>query len=227
MEREPIEDDRSRGSMRSEYRKCGPLYRAGILNGHYSYNSSSTLWTSVSSRFDGIVAPTRKKARSGLATPGTGTGLISGEVSKAPSVTPDPNLASAVPSKEMAASDALSLPTRTHVVAATTGPGGVRRSAAKVPRRIQELRRESTSAAPPPLPSAAAANVAVSPAPSSTSTGANTSSTRKGRPPGSKNLHARRDKGVKKGPRKPKAASPVSVEDVNQVESAAEETWQW
>ena len=33
---------------------------------------------------------------------------------------------------------------------------------------------------------------------------------RKGRPPGSKNLHKRKDAGIKKGPRKPKVQEPVA-----------------
>ena len=65
-----------------------------------------------------------------------------------------------------------------------------------VPKRIQELRGES--AAP-------SMQREMSPG-----------SSRKGRPPGSKNLHRRKDAGIKKGPRRPKAAggeTPVGSED--------------
>lgn len=66
------------------------------------------------------------------------------------------------------------------------------RWAGHVPKRIQELRgvsvpRCSESGSPQPPGSANSS-----------------SSARKGRPPGSKNLHERKDKGIKKGPRKKK-----------------------
>ncbi|USW48813.1 hypothetical protein Slin15195_G021320 [Septoria linicola] len=73
------------------------------------------------------------------------------------------------------------------------------RWAGHVPKRIQELRGLS-------LPRRSESN---SPQPSASSSG----NVRKGRPPGSKNLHERKDKGIKKGPRKKKPEStPVGEE---------------
>lgn len=65
-----------------------------------------------------------------------------------------------------------------------------------VPKRVQELRHGSVASAR-----------SGSEDPSANSPGANAGSVRKGRPPGSKNLHKRKDAGIKKGPRKPKTAS--------------------
>nr|POE99442.1 hypothetical protein CFP56_52832 [Quercus suber] len=70
-----------------------------------------------------------------------------------------------------------------------------------VPKRIRELRGDSVG--------------------STRSESGAEAKIRKGRPPGSKNLHARKDKGVKKGPRKPKAdrdpASNSLLEDMLEV----------
>lgn len=74
-----------------------------------------------------------------------------------------------------------------------------------LPKRIRELRDES---------------VAGSPAPSDTGSGGVTK-VRKGRPPGSKNLHKRRDAGIKKGPRKPKVPPGSGVNGVARPESVA------
>lgn len=91
-------------------------------------------------------------------------------------------------------------------VAATFGrPVAAGRLPETLPKRIRELRDES---------------VASSPAPSDTSSGGVTK-VRKGRPPGSKNLHKRRDAGIKKGPRKPKLLPGVGVNGVVRPESVA------
>ena len=65
-------------------------------------------------------------------------------------------------------------------------------AAINIPKRIRELRGENTGAG------------------SLTREG---SPARKGRPPGSKNLHKRRDAGIKKGPRKPKVLDSIETEE--------------
>ncbi|EME83531.1 uncharacterized protein MYCFIDRAFT_81620 [Pseudocercospora fijiensis CIRAD86] len=79
-------------------------------------------------------------------------------------------------------------------VAATRG-----RWAGHVPKRIRELRGESVSSQRSASPDSA------SPQPGQI---------RKGRPPGSKNHHKRKDAGIKKGPRKPKVSSDPQQGDV-------------
>ena len=46
---------------------------------------------------------------------------------------------------------------------------------------------------------------------------------RKGRPPGSKNLHRRKDAGIKKGPRKPKVVDSIETPGVSDGEAEVEE----
>lgn len=70
-----------------------------------------------------------------------------------------------------------------------------------VPKRIQELRHESVGSAR-----------SASEDPGAKSPGGGSASIRKGRPPGSKNLHKRKDAGIKKGPRKPKTNDSVEPE---------------
>lgn len=67
------------------------------------------------------------------------------------------------------------------------------RWAGHVPKRIRELRGESVGS-------------------TRSGDGGPEAKIRKGRPPGSKNLHARKDKGVKKGPRKPKSRSEMDID---------------
>lgn len=77
-----------------------------------------------------------------------------------------------------------------------------------IPKRVQELRHESVGSAR-----------SASEDPGAKSPGA---SVRKGRPPGSKNLHKRKDAGIKKGPRKPKTGS-AGPNDSAEPESAVPE----
>ena len=119
-------------------------------------------------RFDGVVAPPRKRARgSNAATRGT---------SQAPSLTPE---RAQTPLAE--AAGVLPLPVN----------GRGRLLGEIIPsKRVQELRGESAA------PAAGGGGRASK----------ETSPVRKGRPPGSKNLHKRKDAGIKKGPRKPKVS---------------------
>lgn len=78
-----------------------------------------------------------------------------------------------------------------------------------IPKRIQELRHESVGSA------RSASEDPGAKSPGSSAGG----SVRKGRPPGSKNLHKRKDAGIKKGPRKPKGAS-AGPNDSAEPESA-------
>jgi hypothetical protein len=74
---------------------------------------------------------------------------------------------------------------------------GASRLLGNVPKRIQQLRDESVV--------------------SVRSEGGTVTQVRKGRPPGSKNLHKRRDAGIKKGPRKPKVAPEAEMEYDNEL----------
>ncbi|KAK5122909.1 hypothetical protein LTR85_003474 [Meristemomyces frigidus] len=118
-------------------------------------------------RFDGVIEPSRKRARTGY-----GNGNVD-------SMTPD-----------RAATPLL-------------GPGGYRtqtagRWAGHVPKRVRELRENSVGSARSQNDGASESGV-----------GGSGGKVRKGRPPGSKNLHKRSDAGIKKGPRRPKAVPEV------------------
>ena len=142
-------------------------------------------------RFDGIVNPPRKRQRNSA----TGTGRNS----KAPSMTPD---RSATP---------LGGPVRNSYLTTSRLTGNV-------PKRVRELRDDLTVA---PMMSGGWGNSNLSgglgsglgrTSARSTSREASPGGTvRKGRPPGSKNLHKRKDAGIKKGPRKPKVVDSIEM----------------
>ncbi|KAK4504259.1 hypothetical protein PRZ48_005175 [Zasmidium cellare] len=69
-----------------------------------------------------------------------------------------------------------------------------------VPKRVLQLRGDSSHRSP-----------SVDPVPAGGSTSPKPAGVRKGRPPGSKNLHKRKDAGIKKGPRKPKMGTSTSA----------------
>lgn len=81
--------------------------------------------------------------------------------------------------------------------------GGSRLAVGHVPKRVRELRDGS--------------EVSVV-----RSEGGTESKTRKGRPPGSKNLHKRSDAGIKKGPRKPKVVPSIEAQTEMDAEAEAE-----
>lgn len=151
------------------------------------------------SRFESVVEPPRKRARPAPVE------------AKAASLTPD---RAATPGGAPAGGFQGSFVGDKYVPASTGRWRG------HVPKRVRELRDDSV-----PLPAAPAANTTptATAAPTATATATATATTtatasataaasatpegkpRKGRPPGSKNLHKRSDAGIKKGPRKKKA----------------------
>ena len=131
-------------------------------------------------RFDGIVEPTRKRARNST--------TATCRNSKAPSMTPDRT------------TTPLGGPVRTGYVAAPSA-----RLTGNIPKRVRELRDDILQLQ----------------AGNSTREGS-PSSVRKGRPPGSKNLHKRKDAGIKKGPRKPKVVDSIETSGYSDGEAEIE-----
>lgn len=74
------------------------------------------------------------------------------------------------------------------------------------PKRIRELRGESVGSTRSDASNSNSPKPAAGPA-SAASTSTSGGAVRKGRPPGSKNQHKRKDAGIKKGPRKPKPST--------------------
>ena len=142
-------------------------------------------------RFDGIVNPPRKRIR----TSATNTGRNS----KAPSMTPD------------RAATPLGGPVRNSYLATSRLTGNV-------PKRVRELRDDPAVA----MMSGGLGSSNLGSGLSSSGGRGQTGSVsreaspggtvRKGRPPGSKNLHKRKDAGIKKGPRKPKVVDSIEME---------------
>ena len=158
-------------------------------------------------RFDGIVNPPRKRARN--------SGTTTGRNSKAPSMTPD------------RAGTPLGGPVRNSYLTTSRLTGNV-------PKRVRELRDDpvSTTLHLTASPASAGAGGAISgrghriPAASrAASPGSREASpggtVRKGRPPGSKNLHKRKDAGIKKGPRKPKVVDSIETPGASEAEGDA------
>jgi hypothetical protein len=142
-------------------------------------------------RFDGIVNPPRKRARNSATT--------TGRNSKAPSMTPD------------RAGTPLGGPVRNSYLTTSRLTGNV-------PKRVRELRDD-------PAMSGAGGGGGVGAgaggrgATGSVSREASPGGTvRKGRPPGSKNLHKRKDAGIKKGPRKPKVVDSIETPGASEAE---------
>ena len=155
-------------------------------------------------RFDGIVNPPRKRARNSATT--------TGRNSKAPSMTPD------------RAATPLGGPVRNSYLTTSRLTGNV-------PKRVRELRDDLVSTALPTTGASgtgtvgtgrggrgSAASRAASPGSREASPGG---TVRKGRPPGSKNLHKRKDAGIKKGPRKPKVLDSIETPGASEAEGDA------
>ena len=145
-------------------------------------------------RFDGVGDPPRRRGRHTNTAAGT---VVN---SRAASATPDAR--APTPVGRISSLD---------FVPRTTG-----RWAGHIPKRIQELRRESEGPSTGP-----GGNKQQSPSlqPQPQRDQSPGASSRKGRPPGSKNLHKRRDAGIKKGPRKPKSSAGDDVASITQSET--------
>lgn len=90
------------------------------------------------------------------------------------------------------------------------GPGGYRVQTAHVPKRVRELRENSVGSAR-----------------SQNDGGSETGGkVRKGRPPGSKNLHKRSDAGIKKGPRRPKVVPSIEASPAAGAHASLAEDWE-